>query len=82
MRQGIRLDFVRQSSSDPFSVAADFDCAAAPVHPGQDCEFVFVLFAGESFFGHGVGCGNAATAGYVVLVEAGCLVNCVFVFVK
>lgn len=46
-----------------FLVAADFYCTATPAHPGQDCEFVFVVFAGESFFGHGVGCGNAAAAG-------------------
>lgn len=65
-----------------FLVVPDFNCAAASAHPWQDGKFVFVVFAGESFFGHRVGRYNVSAAGYVIFVKAGCFVEFVFVFVQ
>ena len=45
-------------------------------------EFVFVLFAGKSLFGHGVRCGNPTATGYMIFIETGCLIEGVLVFIK
>jgi hypothetical protein len=60
----------------------NFDYTTAPVHFWQNVEFIFVIFADKSLFWHGVRCGKATIAGYVVFVETGLLVERVYVFIK